>query len=145
MNLEISEWSRFRNLNFFKALIKQAKLFLVQVLVGLIFSCISNSSVFSLVSFQRSGWLIHTDQNKEFVSLTSWQTLLYLYSNYIPLVGPIFLLWLFFVTEDFDGALGVFTEMAYLAQESGGKLPCSEQIQILKFSLISFNNECSVI
>lgn len=25
------------------------------------------------------------------------------------------------VTEDYDGALGVFTEMAYLAQESGGK------------------------
>ena len=29
---------------------------------------------------------------------------------------------LFSFTEDYDGALGVFTEMAYLAQERGGKI-----------------------
>jgi len=34
------------------------------------------------------------------------------------------------VTEDYDGALGVFTEMAYLAQESGGKCLTRGRIEV---------------
>ena len=42
---------------------------------------------------------------------------------------------LFFLTEDYDGALGVFTEMAYLAQERGGK-------QLLKYIHTGIYPQC---